>query len=380
MQPAYQKTYIEDDINSRLEDADGLPYTLDFLVLEDLDFLQSCIRAPPVRKELEKQLTPTDDASQSSWMLKLIELASSYAQITNEEEGMWEIDVNVFLSEETSVTANYTARIASGDLAIKLGEWLKDVAINGMFEYMKKLFPNGQDWRRQEASLYILDQILGEWHDSNRTLTPDICQSFFQFAQLAQKYDNAFVRARGYIVAGSLLKVSGDALYSVASEMMTDNIRRTLEDESDIVQVSCIRALQHYVQSLPAEQTLPLQGPIIQALQQWVSSKQISELTEGDDILITLVETLRDVIMLDMQVCIHGGGLNLLFNLVSQAPENFQMTNLVSETFEEICSGISRLGSHAYTQLCERVIPSLTGAFDIANMTEQTELQMVSLY
>ena len=53
LQGQYHELYINDERQGRLEDTDGLPYTLDFLVLEEIDFMQSCLRAPPVRKELE---------------------------------------------------------------------------------------------------------------------------------------------------------------------------------------------------------------------------------------------------------------------------------------------------------------------------------------
>ena len=38
LEPAYSLMYIQEDRQSRLEDGDGLPYTLDFLILEELDF------------------------------------------------------------------------------------------------------------------------------------------------------------------------------------------------------------------------------------------------------------------------------------------------------------------------------------------------------
>ena len=56
LQESYKDLYMDNDEQGQLKDADGLPYTLDFLVLEELDFLQSCLRAPLVRKELEAQL------------------------------------------------------------------------------------------------------------------------------------------------------------------------------------------------------------------------------------------------------------------------------------------------------------------------------------
>ena len=379
LQSDYQDTYVVDDIDSRMEDPDGLPYTLDFLIQEDLDFLQSCIRAPPVRKELEAHLKPGNDqpGAQIDWMTDLIKLTVAYSQITNEDEGMWAIDVNTFLAEESSVTANYTARIACGDLAIKLGDWLKDSLVQALLQYSKTLFSEPQEWKRQEACLYILDQILHEWHDLNRDLDIATAQAFMELAQYAQKQEQSFLRARGFIVSGTLLSSSQDPLQANASAMMTDNLKRINEDGSEVVQVSCVRALQSYLQAIPRAHTQPLQPAIIQALQQWVSFKETTELAEGDDMLITLVETLRDVIMLDTRNCITGDGLNVLFSIVSQSAESFQVSSLVSETFEDICTQIIRMGGDAYVQLCQKVLPSLTGAFNIGNLTEENALTSV---
>src|ERR1700761_4793138 len=121
LQSTYHRLFIDDSRQSRLEDDDGLPYTLDFLVLEELDFMQACLRAPPVRKELEQQLRDRK-SGETTWVTEVMKLAVAYAQITTEEEALWNIDVNIFLSEETSVTANYTPRTACGDLVIKLDE------------------------------------------------------------------------------------------------------------------------------------------------------------------------------------------------------------------------------------------------------------------
>ena len=120
LQEPYKDMYVDNDEQGRLEDGDGLAYTLDFLVLELLDFFSSCLRAPPVQKELEAQLQAHGSVSNTPWVMDVMKLAVSYAQIPKEEEDLWDIDVNLFLAEETSVTANYTARTACGDLLIKL--------------------------------------------------------------------------------------------------------------------------------------------------------------------------------------------------------------------------------------------------------------------
>lgn len=141
IQTAYQELFITDERQGRLEDVDGLPYTLDFLVLEELDLIQALLKAPPVKAELQQQLQNAGQAATtSSWLTEILKLAGSYSQITMEEEGLWDIDVNLFLSEETSVTANYTPRTCSGDLVVKLGEWLKNTTAEAMLAYVNTVF------------------------------------------------------------------------------------------------------------------------------------------------------------------------------------------------------------------------------------------------
>ena len=141
IQSAYHGFYIDDERQGRLEDVDGLPYTLDFLVLEELDLIQTLLKAPPVKAELQLQLQNAgQSAATTSWLSEIMKLAGSYAQITSEEEGLWDIDVNLFLSEETSVTANYTPRTCSGDLVVKIGEWLKITTVEGLHAYLNAVF------------------------------------------------------------------------------------------------------------------------------------------------------------------------------------------------------------------------------------------------
>lgn len=139
--PVYRSFFIDEDRQGRMEDADGLPYSLDYLILEELDLIQALLKAPPVRAELQQQLQNAGPSAKSAgWLVEIMKLASSYAQITMEEEGLWDVDVNIFLAEETSVTANYTPRTCSGDLVIKVGEWLKELAAEAMLSYMNTFF------------------------------------------------------------------------------------------------------------------------------------------------------------------------------------------------------------------------------------------------
>lgn len=377
LQTSYQQMYIEDDRQSRLEDSDGLPYTLDFLVLEELDFMQVCLRASPVKKELEQQLKSQAGAG-TTWVTEVMKLAVAYAQITTEEEGLWNVDVNIFLSEETSVTANYTPRTACGDLVIKLGEWINVATVEGLLSYTSSLYSTAGSWKAKEAALYILNQLLSDFQDVDKQIASEAAVGFTDFIRYAMQQPDEFLRARGYLVAGSLTRTSGNALQQISIPFMEASLQAITSDESDVVKVSCIRALQHFLQAHSLEATQPLQGNIIAAISAYLNTQDLNELADSDDLMVTLLETLRDGILLDVRICLTGTGLDLLFTLASRGANNFQLTALVNETFEEITTTTKMMGDEAYIRLCEKVLPSLTGAFDIGTLTEENALTNVS--
>lgn len=142
MRPAYHELFITDEREGRLEDADGLPYTLDFLVGDELDLMENFLKAPPVKAELQSQLQQASDGPHSvGWLQEIMRLVISYGQITTEEQGLWEVYTDIYLSEETALTANYTPRIACGALAVSgLVEWLKEVPVEALLLICKELF------------------------------------------------------------------------------------------------------------------------------------------------------------------------------------------------------------------------------------------------
>ena len=87
----YAQDFITGDADGRLSDVDGLPYSLDLLMLEELDFLQNCLRSKTVKEEFVKELQTSHLPLE-----QLIRACIGLAQITSEEEGMWEFDYNIF--------------------------------------------------------------------------------------------------------------------------------------------------------------------------------------------------------------------------------------------------------------------------------------------
>ncbi|KAL4787887.1 armadillo-type protein [Aspergillus varians] len=371
VQVAYHELFINDERQGRLVDVDGLPYTLDLLVLEELDFLQSLLKAPPVKAELQQQL---QNAAQSgvpaAWLPEILKLASSYAQVTSEEEGLWDVDVNLFLSEETSVTANYTPRTCSGDLVIKLGEWLKDMTTQSLLVFLNGVFSDASStWKIRESSLFILNTLLRDLHEVSQGIAPELASGFSNFIQFAIQQEQEILRARGYLVAGILAKVS-----SFGEAYLEATLKAISEDPSEIVKVACLRALQDFLPSLSTNTTIPLQQPIISAISDFVAAHDLRESSDTDDLKVTLAETLRDTVMVDPSTVLSSAALDVLFNIASNGATNFQLTMIVTEAFEDIVEHISDQGAESFVRLCEKVLPSIMGAVDIGNLTQDISL------
>ena len=374
--PVYQNFYIENERQGRLEDGDGLPHSLDFLILEELDLIQALLKAPPVKAELQQQLQNAGAAaSTSSWLPEIMKLASSYAQITTEEEGLWEIDVNLFLSEETSLTANYTPRTSSGDLVIRAGEWLKSIAAEGLLGYMDTLFTdNTVSWKPREAALYVLNCMLRDFGEVDQTITLELANHFTKFVQYATQQEQELLRARGYLVAGALSKVAGEAFHQTTSSYLEATLKAIAEDPAEVVKVACIRVLQDLMPSLPSNLARPFQASVISAISEFISAHDLREQTDADDLKVTLAETLRDTIMAEPSVVLSSVAIDVLFSIASSGADNFQLTMTVTEAFEDIVDQITEHGPDAYMRLCEKVLPSLMGAIDVGNLTEENSL------
>ena len=183
-----------------------------------------------------------------------------------------------------------------------------------------------------------------------------------------------FLRARGYLVAGSLTRTSGDTLKQVATSFMEASLNAMANDPSEVVKVSCIKALQYYLASLPPSSMIAFQPAVISALGNFLNTQDLSDMADSDDLLITVIETLRDAILLDARTCLQGGGIDLLFTVASQGASNFQIALLITETFEEVTNTLAGNGPDAYAQLSSKVLPSLMGAFDVATLTEENAL------
>ncbi|KAK7403980.1 hypothetical protein QQX98_010261 [Neonectria punicea] len=373
MQGPHEELYIKNDAQGRLEDSDSIPYTLDFLILEELDFLNQCFRAPPVQAELDGHLKAHASAQDVPWMMEIMKMLVAYSRVTREEEDLWDIDCSLYLAEETSVTANYTARTAAGDLLIKMGEWFDQKTIDGLFGYTRTLFiGEGVSWRSQEAALYLFVMLVSDFQDMSKPIPEPVAHAYLELVDFAiNRPEEPLLRARGYLVAGVLCRS-----FETPPSLLDRIIESITREESEVVQVASIKAVEGLINALRV--TPDRQVPIITAIQTYMNGKDPSDMEDADELLVTLAEALRSAIGLETRIALSNDvqSIDLLFLLAKLGASNFQVTMLVSEAFEDIVGTLSDPVS--YAALCSKILPTLTGAFDVANLTEDNPLVTVA--
>lgn len=186
--------------------------------------------------------------------------------------------------------------------------------------------------------------------------------------------EQELLRARGFLVAGGLARVGGEAFRQNTTSYLEAALKAIAEDPSEVVKVACIRVLQDLVPSLPSSVAGPYQVTVINTISEFVSAHDLREQADCDDLKVTLAETLRDSIMANPSVVLSSVAIDVLFNVASSGAENFQLTMTTTEAFEDILDHMNELGAEPYMRLCEKVLPSLMGAIDVGNITEESSL------
>ena len=130
---------------------------------------------------------------------------------------------------------------------------------------------------------------------------------------------------------------------------------------------------------LPPARAQEFQVQTVAAISKFLSSHDLSEVGDSEDLLDTLVETLRDAIMTDPTLCLEHPALDVLFTMASYGARSWTTAMLVNETFESVTSTMSSQGPLSYARLCAKVLPSLTGALDVGNMTQENSLSDVAV-
>ena len=337
------------------------------------------MRAPAVRTELSQQLKQAGAAENGfGWIQELIGLLVQYCRVSEEEQGMWDVDVNIYLSEMDSITANYTPRAACAEIVSRtLYDWLKQSVIDAMLFVDKQRAASGTlvPWKEQEAFLYLLNQALKESDNNEAKLEAPLASQLMEQVSGSLQHSSPYVRAGAQFVLGSLFKIAGESFQDAGASAFANAAQSISIDDSDIVKVACFNVLPQYMDCLPKKLTRPMQNIVFDAVAGFIAEHDLKEeLEESDDVKGALITALRDAILLDTSTIVDSSAIDTLLTLASDGATSFLLASQVEESFEGIAAAVSEYGTEQYAKLCSKTIPALSGAFDIGDMTSESAL------
>jgi len=378
LSPAFTQLFVERDGEGKLVDADGLSYTLDALAIEAIDFLSSILKAKAVRTELNKQTQQSgSEQHATAWLQELLRVMVLYSRIPREEEEMWQIDANIYLSETTSQTANYTPRTACAELVTQtLMEWFNKTTVHALVQfYVNSLTAQSTTWKEREAYFYLLNQSMKELRSLDVLLEPETINLIQQQTSAYLGDANDFLKGGAHITLSSSFTVAPQGFSKAAVGPLDSAIAAFVDPESAIVNACGLIAVTQYLEVLPSSVTVSRQSSIIAAIGNYLGQHDLQdELEDSDDIKSALIIMLRDAMLLDTSKILDTTAMDLFFNLASDGASNFMVSDLLGETFELLVQAFSDRGPDAYIKLCEKVIPSLSGAFHVGSINEESKL------
>ncbi|KAF3224223.1 hypothetical protein TWF106_004423 [Orbilia oligospora] len=293
----YVKDFVIGDADGRLSNIDGLPFTLDLLMLEEADFLQVCLRAKSVKEKFMQGLQVNQQPLE-----QLIYTSILLAQITGEDEGLWELDFNVFVAEETAMTANYTARTAAGDLMMRLWDWLQSPVLVSLSRFAAQ---DQASWKIVEAVFYLLEQAIenGDGGNTFAQLSPDIISGILSNLEKALTHENT--------------------------------------NKDDI---------------------LRFQVDIVMSIGNFLSSQSPEDREEAQDTLSVLASTLKATIRVDPRLALDPSApiFKLILMLGESGAANIYLSNQLQEIIEDVTEGLP----DDFIGLCNQAVPPIVEILD----------------
>ena len=150
----YYASYVDGERQGGLINQYQLQYTFDFLVIEEIDFLQALLEAPLVKQQLDGMALAAGDTV-TNWITSVLGTLVNFSSITKEAEEMWSFDFNVFLSEETFAETNNSPRSVCAGFVWKVCNWFPKQTLESLLSYIKIIFDDANSRHVRNPSVAI---------------------------------------------------------------------------------------------------------------------------------------------------------------------------------------------------------------------------------
>lgn len=316
--------------------------SLDSLIYEEYELLIDLI----VHKSLAKKLT--NDVS------AFLDLMLNYAQITQDDEDVWEDDMNEYIKEEGDLSIRKDVRSQVLGVLSTVYKTRQINLLDGIVNKTLQVFSaDNSTWKMQEAALYLLSNVIAEDHENRATVSQDSITTLISKISQCQQNPNALFRARAFLTGAAICKSFSDRIDTTAVKipLFEAAANAAASDSNDTVKAACLISFQKFCPLLPDEYL----SSKLDVLYQIISSMTPKA---DEDSPALFAEVLMVVIQANVTLAVqHPNLVEIIYNLLSRDPTNVMLSNEIEDIMTELSESATDAG--LYPSFVQHALPPL---------------------
>ncbi|KAI9193443.1 armadillo-type protein [Polychytrium aggregatum] len=337
----YVETVVQGEAVSEAMDSDGEVISTSSLVCGLFDLIQQCVPKRSVVAVFRANVPAGSAAAPSEFLCRLLEVALSYLQITNDQIETWESDTSLFIQEEEDEGFAYNPRIAVQELVHELlAHYRLETLIalggavrSGLVHSAEiKSASNPIWWRLTEACLLIFGRAADDVQDAILAgeFTYDLKGLFDHIVlESLRANDSPFLQGRALWFSAQFSSQLPPELLNLYVTAAVDS----LKSPNFCVRVSGLRALRQFCDECSRELLYPHVSVIIE--------QTIPMAQGGSEYTVCLVlDTLTVAVKINEAVTAEKGVAicNLISSVWTLHTNDPMMTTTVQDLFECLAS------------------------------------------
>ncbi|KAK9455167.1 armadillo-type protein [Dipodascopsis uninucleata] len=351
--------YCDPENEADFSNLEGEPRYTKLLLIEILEFLRNKSSNSDINRFYKEEYN----------LQELVALAAAISQISVEEEREFEDDSNMFVAEELSLSSKFTCRTAASDLVTTLDQpfvaSIIPILANRVIELASQ-----NSWRMLEGAMFLLESVLVEDTDYGKYLiSSSTAEPLMSIAASCFAHQNVFLRARSYILAGTVCRNCKAFMSSMETpvKLLDNTLLSGSTDESFLVRASCLFSIQRFLSEFSRKNNKASQMAIVEAVASLIEDAE-------DETPSLLVESLELAIRISPGFAILPDSkvIELLFRAAAKDPSNIQLTSDTIDAFEFLSQSTDE---YLYPRFCETAIPPLVSGLT-TNITDENVFQL----
>lgn len=316
--------------------------SLESLIYEEYELLVDLV----IHRSIAKKL--------SSDVSVFFDLLLQYAQITKDDEDVWEDDMNEYIKEEGEMSIRKDVRTQVLNLLSAVYKTRQINLLGGIVAKTDQVFASSNStWKIKEAALYLLTNIIAEDHENQASVPQDSINALLGKISECQHDSNVLLRARAFLAGASICKSFSDRIdtASVKIPFFEATANTAASDCNDTVKAACLVSFQKYCPLLPEEYLVSKLNVLYQI---------ISAMTPkaDEDSPAIFAEVLMAVIQADFTVAVqHPNLVEIVYNLLSRDPTNVMLSNEIEDIMAELAENATE--ADLYPQFIQHALPPL---------------------